>query len=389
MNIEDKVDIDIHATGYGGDGIGRLPDGMTVFVPFAVPGDRVRVRLAQLRKRFAKGEIDSIESPAETRVSPRCPLFGRCGGCRYQQIDDKTELAQKVDQLRGLLQRMGKLNEIPEIELPSNAAAWAYRNKVVLHRNETNDWGFFALDNRAILPLEECPIACDAINQVICRGELQLGRGDDLILRCDADGQVFQSADDGRGDILLTERLNGAPVQVPQAGFYQVHPAVLNELLNWVRDAVAGHGGTLVDAYCGVGVFTLGLANLFERTVGIEGYAPAIPVAVRNAKIWSLPASEFILGAVEDFLPDQLARIDGPATILLDPPRSGCRPKVLRSIQKEQPSKLVYVACDPTSLARDLKTLSADGRYALRRLALFNMFPQTAHFETVAVLSPA
>lgn len=382
----DYVEVTIHDIAYGGDGVARLDTGMVVFVPFAAAGDRLRVRLQAVKKRFARGVIDEVLTPGPGRVEPACPYFGRCGGCRYQHVADDQEVPLKAGQLHDLLQRLGKFAEPPAVETPAAECGprWNYRNKVTMHPADGAP-GFVAVDQQHVVPVSACPIARPEINEYLAdAGPCE----DDLTVRVDARGTCRRVT--AASTATLTEELLGSPLQVPANAFYQVNPPVLDAACRWLQQALeplAVNG--LIDAYGGVGVFALALAKQCCMAVGIESHTAAVACARENAAAWGVDHAEFVAGAVEDELPRCLesAAEAAPCCLLLDPPRSGCSKKVLAALCHHTPDCLVYVSCAPDRLARDLQRITAETPLRLQRLAVFDMFPQTAHFETVAILT--
>ncbi len=380
----DIVELEIHDIAYGGDGVGRLPDGMTVFVPFAALGDHLKVKLYQVKKRFARGGIQEILAPSPHRIKPRCPLFQRCGGCQYQHLRPAAERDIKVRQLAALLQRVGGLQDIPDIETPIHETpVWNYRNKVSLHPGK-NGPGFLALDNKTVVNVKDCPIARPGLNQ---RLSSYRDARREFTLREDARGLVCEAV---RGsEAWLTEELLGHEVKVPLTGFYQVNPPVLDAICSWLKEVLASFEiNGFLDAYCGVGVFSLALAEFYRTGIGIEAHPDCITYANANAEAWGNDHVDFFQGPVENHLGRCLrhAKEVAPTCVLLDPPRAGCSPKVINQVCHHVPDTLVYLACDPAMLARDLKKLTGTTPLTLTRLAVFNMFPQTAHFESIAIL---
>lgn len=398
-NDTTTAEIEIIDVGYGGDGVARLPDGMTVFVPFAAVGDRLRVRIVNRKQRFARAEIDAVLTPGPARVTPPCPYYGRCGGCRYQHIAHAEQVRLKAAQLTALLTRVGKLTGLPAVEgCAPSPRAYGYRNKMTLRPVGPGGWGYVDMDNETPVAIRACMIAHDDLNrrfgELTASGEINRLPSESadapVVLRRSSTGQVlaFRRATPE----TLTEVVLGQGFMVASAGFFQVNPFVLDPMVAWMRGVIGDAAqDVLLDAYCGCGVFAAMLGSRATEVVGIENEAAAVRNAGANARAARIPRARFILGEVEKRLHHELDRIPPTARscIVLDPPRAGCHPRVIESLRRAPPAQLIYVSCNPGALARDLSRLTTGTPLRLKRLALFDMFPQTEHFETVAVLERA
>jgi tRNA/tmRNA/rRNA uracil-C5-methylase (TrmA/RlmC/RlmD family) len=401
--MDHPVEVEIHDVAYGGDGVGRLADGRAVFVPFSAVGDRLLVRLAARHRRFARATIEQVIEPGPGRVEPRCPYYGECGGCCYQHLAADEQVRQKVAQLRHLLARIGGVPQLPPLDEARPAPeVYGYRNKIVLKPvlcgSRLAGWGYTRRDNVSVLPIESCPIARPELNARLAgrsaSGEAARwpsGRkpeSEKLVLRCSSSGEllVFGSPP----ATLLTERVLDLSLRVPAGGFFQVNPPVLGRLAGWLRKAYRGLSvETLVDGYCGCGVFALCLAELTSgEVIGIESDRASIRCAEENARAAGLEQCRFVGGAVEDHLESALKAAPhlDRAAVLLDPPRAGCSAEALATLMRLTPRTIILLSCNPATLARDLARLRVGKFHDLRRLALFDMFPQTAYFEAVAIL---
>ncbi|MFA4944689.1 MAG: TRAM domain-containing protein [Lentisphaeria bacterium] len=390
--------VEITDLALGGAGVGRLPDGRAVFVPFTLPGERAEIAITAEHARFCRGELRNLLTASPERVAPACPLFGRCGGCQYQHAAYPAQLRAKQRQLRETLLRLGGRSDLPA-EIPAVAAPepFGYRNKLRLEpAARGREFGFYALDNRTLLPVEACPLAMPALNAFLPEARraalAQMRTPQPLTLRQPASGDPAWYLGPGprAGGALLEERILGRPARVPLAGFWQVNPGVASRLLETVRGwLAAAPGGTLVDAYAGAGAFALALGEGAAQRVVIEADAAAVAAARLNLDAWGLAkGTEFLAAPAEAALPRTLrSPHPRPLTVVLDPPRGGCDPRLFRALAAAHVERLVYVSCNPATLARDLKALGPAWR--LRRLALFDLFPQTAHFEAAAECVPA
>jgi len=310
-----------------------------------------------------------------------CPYFGECGGCQYQHISYPTQLEIKQKQILDLFERIGRQRsrdtEPNAAELVAPVAPcpqpYGYRNRVMI-RSQWDKFkqglniGFIRTDNRLVIDIEECKIAEPAINEEIRRAREERKR-------------VFP-----KGGIKTVLRIAPDGWVVPRDSFFQNNFFLLPKLVETVRERILGSGARfLIDAYCGVGFFSLELADVVEWFVGLELDAQAIKAARTNAATRKRANGEFVVGTVEEYLPNILARFPGNQTaILLDPPRTGCPAGVLELLRQIRPKQVIYVSCHPATLARDLNVLCAGGVFELARVVPLDMFPQTQHVECVA-----
>ena len=374
----------------GGRGLARLPDGRALLADFAAPGELVEVTVERLHADYAEGVVTRVIEPSRSRVEPRCALFGECGGCQLQHLDYPAQLAVKEGIVREQLARIGGLADAPVRPVVGADDPWAYRNHVRLSTGRRfGDAGFIHRRGRGLLRVTDCPIADPWVNGVLprvqghARGihQIQLRRnaatGAALIAPA-----IEALAGEGAADRYV-EELGGRRFQVSASSFFQVNSAQAERLAALAGAELPASGELLVDAYAGVGVFAALFAGRFARVVAIE----ESPSALRDAEVnlAGLANVEFRRGKVEALLPALGAN---PSVVLLDPPRAGCAPEVAEALTALAPPVVVYVSCNPTTLARDLRRL-VDGGYALERVTPIDMFPQTAHVECVARLARA
>jgi tRNA/tmRNA/rRNA uracil-C5-methylase (TrmA/RlmC/RlmD family) len=356
---------------FGGEGVARLND-FVVFVPFVLPGETVEVEITEVKKRFAHAKLISVLEPSPHRVSPSCRYFGECGGCQYQHMDYAAQLEVKRKQIVDLFQRVGRVpaNAIEPV-LPS-PQAYGYRDKIMV-RSQWDKFkrglniGFLRADNRLVVDVEECKIAEPALNEQL---------------------KQARAHPPPRGGFKVVLRIVPEDWEIPPDSFFQSNLFLLPKLVEAVRECLRQSGARfLIDAYCGVGFFSIGLADLVERFVGVESDRRAVVAARNNAKRRQLTNGEYCAGLVEDQLSDLLTRFDRNKTaVILDPPRAGCPPTVLNLLRETKPVQIVYVSCKPDTLARDLNILCGEGVFEVRRVVPLDMFPQTQHVECVTDL---
>ena len=380
LQIGQRLELDITDIAFGGDGIGRVK-GFVVFVPFVLEGERVEVEIVDVKRRYATADLVRILTPSPRRVEPRCEYYTRCAGCQYQHVDYRHQLELKRKQIRDIFQRIGGIPEPPIEPVIGSPREYGYRNKIVVHG--PGQPGFWTVRGRSIIPIVRCPIARDEINAKLA-GPLAIDKH--LTFRSNAAGQVWTFAEPP--DEIIEETVLGKLLRVPIGSFFQVNREVIELVLKHTRQVFAASGcKTLVDAYCGIGLFALFLGDLAEHVYGVEEDTRAINAANENAARLDPARYDFYPGKTERLLFYTLRQCNLDQTcLILDPPRSGCGKPVLKTLREHKPSKIAYISCAPPMLARDIKELLKSG-YRLERVLPFDMFPQTAHCEAVAELT--
>jgi tRNA/tmRNA/rRNA uracil-C5-methylase (TrmA/RlmC/RlmD family) len=346
-----EATLTIESLGYGGAGVGRLPDGRVCFVHGTLPGERVLTRITKEKKNHAEAEVIRILEASPRRVTPKCPVYGECGGCALQHATYDLQLEVKTSQVRDLLRRMAKIPEAPVDPMLPSPCQWAYRNRISIHLDQQRI-GFYHRKSHQLVDVTECPLATDAVNAQLA----------DL------------RKNPPRGENRLTLREPDAP-----RGFSQVNTAAAELLAETVVE-MAGSGELLIDAYCGSGFFAKRLIGPFQKITGLEWSQGAVAEARRTA----IEKETYLPGAVENSLAGILAEAPlGETTLLLDPPAEGLSPDVARTILENPPARIVYVSCDPSTFSRDAAKFLE--RYTLSRVQPIDMFPQTAEIELAAL----
>ena len=396
------------AMAFGGEAIARH-EGKAIFVPLAMPGDEAEIEIVEDRGRFARGRLVQLIRPAPERVLPRCKHFGVCGGCHWQHVDYAQQLAYKTRIVREQLQRIGGLRDPLVHPTIGPDEPWHYRNHTQFHLTRNGRLGYMALRSHDVIPIEECHILEPPVEQLWRELDVELPDLDEVALRAgvhtgeqmvvfqlksdeapqaeiDIAANVVAELADGSEHVLagepyFHERLNGHVYQVSATSFFQVNTRMAERLVALVVERLQCNVSTrILDAYCGVGTFALALAPHVARVVGVE-YAPDAAQDARvNAQAFA--NVEMLEGTVEAVLPGLREYFDA---VVLDPPREGCAPAVSDAIIARHIPRIVYVSCDPSTLARDVKRLSAAG-YQFVDAQPLDMFPQTFHIETVATL---
>jgi len=423
MSFELRID----ALAFGGRGVGRH-QGKAVFVPFTAPGDLIRCRSVHEHKRYCEGELLELLEPAAARVEPPCPLFGDCGGCQWQHLDYPQQLSWKHRLHLEQLQRGAGIDPQRVGQVVAAEPAWAYRSRAQFKCFQTADrfvLGFYRSGSHYVVDLEQCPVCHPRINallpalkQALAESvepnripQVDVAVGDDRHLRVvvhyigrqrdrlAAELKTFarlqgialllqtgrkESLQQLHGEPLLdVEPQPGLPLAYAAGGFAQVHLEQNRNLVKKVCAAV-GRQARVLDLFCGMGNFTLPLARQADEVVGLEDYRPSIEQARRNAARHALRNVRFEVADCEAGF-ERFWGERGFGCVVLDPPRAGA-PLTCTHLARLRPPKIVYISCDSATLARDLKVLSGHG-YRLSESTPFDMFPHTAHIESVSLLT--
>ncbi len=417
------LELAITALSHAAEGIGRHA-GRAIFVPFALPGETVRVEIVEEKKNFARARLVEILSPSPDRIAPRCPHHfslesppshaeeagagpGRraCGGCHLQHLAYPAQLRFKQQTVAEQLKRTGGFSDPPVRPTLPAPAPFNYRNHVQFSLTPEGRLGFRAANSHHLVPIRECHLLPPALAELFPRINLESALAiERLTLRAGAEAEtlvVFESEGDApeieidlpvsaallrpdgtaltlAGSDYLVEVVRGRAFKVSAGSFFQVNTAIAEQMVELVVNGLALVGGeTVLDLFCGVGLFTAFIAPTAARVVGVEAYPPAVSDAAENldefgnVEIYEAPA--------EDVLSDLDVKFDA---IVLDPPRAGCTPAVADALAASSATRIVYVSCDPATLARDAKRLAAGG-YTLEWAQPLDMFPQTYHVECV------
>ena len=442
----DELCLTVDRLAYEGAAVGRC-EGLVVFAWGAAPGETVRVRVRRVERRHVEADVIAVEQASPERVAPRCVHFNQgCGGCSWQHVNYASQLHAKETAVRDSLERLGGLRNLPLRPIIAAPDPWCYRNKMefafhpdgVLGLHPRGAW-------HSILPLAECFLAqpltvtlVKAAQDLAREASLSLhdprthsgllrelivrhsrGTGETMIgivtspgpfdaaaamaerlaavdpsvvsvvrsIRASFDTSApLQQTSLLRGQDHITETVGGLHFAIGAETFFQTNSAQAERLVAMVRELAGDVAGALaIDLYCGVGMFTLALASAGAKAVGIELSASSIEAARANARSNGLGETLFFAGDARSVLPQVLADHGPPRVVVLDPPRAGAGGKVMRRIARSAPERIIYVSCNPTTLARDLGQLEPFG-YRVALVQPLDLFPQTYHVETVVVL---
>lgn len=428
-----------------GLGIGKY-EGMAIFVPQTAVGDLIDTKIVKIKKSYAFGIIEKIISESEFRVSTDCPYFHKCGGCVFRHIDYKAELEIKKNRVAQALKRISGI-DIPCGGVVGSANPDGYRNKAQFPFSATGEPGFFAPRSHRVIPVENCALLPQEFNDIAkcvseflkenqipvydestgtglfrhlylrkgaVSGEIMVApvlNGDFLPLSDNLKSRLISLLGDNLksfqininkrqtnvilGDKLkviygkpyITDTICGVKLRLSPFTFYQVNHDTAEKLYKKIRAYAAPDNKNIVDLYCGAGSIGLSLCDTAKNVIGVEIVPEAVEDARQNAKENGINNAEFICGDAEstaEMLWKQKTKAD---VVILDPPRKGCEKELLHTVANGfSPEKIVYVSCDPGTLARDIKLLHELG-YNAREYTVFDMFPRTAHVETVVLMS--
>ena len=434
----DHVETVIEKLVTGGAGLGRTADGQALFVPSTIPGERVRVRVIRRRKGYGQAELVGVLEASPDRIEPPLGEIGALSGCDLQHMSIEAQRRAKTEIVRDCFRRLGKIDPGDRLTAPAAAGpALGYRNKLRLWRSPIGPYGVRRKGSHDVIPVERHGLMPDLFNDVALPFLTTLPPVDEAVTRLDGRGgfllslfgppgrlralrTVLAEAPDkaapcpgcvgilfnnrpvwGR-DHLLVETA-GQTFRVNAGSFFQVNHAEAEATVALAGDWLDGSGmapdGVLADLYCGVGLFAVCLGDRFERVIGVENDARAVRDARNNLKrdrkregeveILSADAAAVLARWREGPWRDGDHRTEAPdwprTTVVLDPPRTGLGDAATANLAALGPTRIIYLSCDPATLARDIATLTAGG-YELVRARVIDMFPQTSHVECLAEL---
>lgn len=428
------TNIQITSLSSTGEGIGSL-EGMKVFVEGALPGETVSIQITQQKKTYAQAQLLSVLSAAPERIIPPCPLFGECGGCQIMHVHYEAQLSLKRERVVDALERIGRFQNPDVLPCIPSPESLGYRNKIqlpVVWEKGTKTIGLYRKQTHEIIPLDRCLIHCPQGGEVLASITQHLI--DPSVRHVLIRSAIFQkeillifvtSGDSSKelkkfslklmethplikgvvesihnpntcsDNVILGSRyrlLAGRPFiyetvlnktfKISPSAFFQVNPAQTEKLYEKaITLAEIQPDEIVLDAYCGVGTLALFAADRAKYVYGVESVPHAIEDAIENARLNQQKNCSFVCGKAEERI-HQFDRID---CIFLNPPRKGCAPELIDALIKKRPKKIIYISCDPATLARDLAKLHLT--YQITTIQPFDMFPQTMHVETVVALT--
>ncbi|WKZ36904.1 MAG: class I SAM-dependent RNA methyltransferase [Anaerolineales bacterium] len=414
MTVPSSHEISLEKLTYGGDAMGRLPDGRAVFVPFGLPGERIRLHLTHEKQGFARGELIGILQASPDRIESKCKHFTQCGGCHYQNLSYENQLVAKTEILHDQLQRIGKIQSPPVKPMVASPLEWNYRNHMQFHLTEDGKPGFIDSKGDSVFPIEECHLPEAGIDDLwhdlqfesklnLERVSLRSGLDDELLLvlesdteetpeiEIEADISVVHIHEDhsviiaGQDHFFIN--ILEKDFRVSAGSFFQVNTKMTQKMVvHLLAKLPAASTAILLDVYCGAGLFSKFLAPKYAKVIGIEASPSACEDFVFNLD--EFDNVELYEGAAGQILPALVTQMESPVHMIVDPPRAGIEKHALDAILKIKPHIMAYVSCDPSTLARDAARL-VNGGYRLVEVTPFDLFPQTYHIESISIFELA
>lgn len=450
INKNEEYDMNITGMGYEGEGVGKIND-FTVFVPGALLNEKVKVKIVKVNKNFAFAKLIDVMEASEYRTEPACNIYKRCGGCQLQHYSYKAQLDFKKQRVKDCIERIGKLktSEVILYDTIGMDAPYRYRNKVQLPVGEKNgevNIGFYAQRTHEIINMDICNIQHEAADKVLkliknwmkkykieaYNEQLHSGSIRHIMVRKafktnevmvvvvtrsnelphkekliemlieskENIVSIIQNVNSKKTNVILgiecitlwgkdniSDYIGDFKFNISPLSFFQVNPVQTEVLYNKALEYASLTGNeTVFDAYCGTGTISLFLSQKAKKVYGIEIVPQAIENAKINAKQNNIDNAEFIVGESEKIIPELIKKGIKADVVVVDPPRKGCEKSLLEAIAQMSPERIVYVSCDPGTLARDLSILDELG-YNATEIQPVDMFPQTAHVETVVKMS--
>ena len=409
----DLLTIKLEKLVYGGDALGRLSGGQAVFVPFGLPGEKVKARVVEEKHGHVRAELVEVLEPSPQRIAPKCKHFGICGGCHYQHLPYQAQLQAKTNILRDQLMRIGKIPNPPVEPIIASPSEWNYRNHVQFHLTREGKLGYIQANSRGVVPISECHLPEASLNDLwpslefdpglgLERISLRVGVEDETMLVLESEdpeppeleletnlsvvhltgGDMVVMAGEDALSISVKDRL----FRVSAASFFQVNTrsghftGMAGKMVDYLLEYLpVSSKTTMLDVYCGVGLFSAFFAGRVGRLIGVEASPSACEDFATNlddfdnVALYEAPA-EAVLPSL-DVAPD---------VVILDPPRAGLEKRALQALLAQGPARIAYVSCDPSTLGRDAARLIAGG-YRCLRVTPFDLFPQTRSIESISI----
>jgi len=440
--------VEIQGLGYEGEGVCKI-DNFTIFIPGALENEKVRIVIVKINKNYGFGKLLEVIETSKDRVVPECGIYKRCGGCQLQHLNYEAQLRFKKNRVEDCLRRIGKVDNFILHDTIGMENPYRYRNKVQLpvgrNHGEVNI-GFYAQRSHEIIDMETCIIQDETADKVVSlikqwineynievydeqkntgtvrnvmlrkafktkelmvvvvTRNLEMPHKDELVdmLKTNIPGikSIIQNVNSKQTNVVLSDKcitLYGSDTisdyigdfkfNISPLSFFQVNPVQTEVLYNKALEYAGLTGNEIVfDAYCGTGTITLFLSQKAKKVYGVEIVPQAIENAIINAKQNDIDNAEFIVGEAEKVIPDLIKQGIKADVVMVDPPRKGCGIELLEAISSIKPKRIVYVSCDPGTLARDVGLLKVMG-YKTVEVQPVDMFPQTAHVECVVLMS--
>ncbi|MUV38609.1 23S rRNA (uracil(1939)-C(5))-methyltransferase [Lentibacillus sp. JNUCC-1] len=444
----DRLTLNIEDLTHEGNGVGKI-DGYPLFIPYALPGEKVNVHVVKVKKNFGFGKLLDVLEASPDRVEPPCNVFYKCGGCQIQHMSYPMQLDMKHNQVKNVMKKIAHLEHVPVHPVIGMEDPWRYRNKVAIPVGEHEDeliTGFYRMRSHDIITDMDTCVVQDEVNDRMIeavrriadslgisaydektdRGVLRhimvrtgqatsetmivlitrtekLPHQDKLIKELTETyphvKSIAHNINNKRTNVIMGKKthviwgeeyiydtIGDIRFAISAKSFYQVNPTQTKNLYDKALEyAQVGHKDIVIDAYCGIGTIALFLAQSAKKVYGVDVVSEAISDAKKNAHLNHIDNAEFYVGEAEKVMPWWQAQGLKPDVIVVDPPRKGCDEALLEAMTTMKPKRIVYVSCNPSTLARDLRILE-DGGYETKEVQPVDMFPQSMHIECVTKL---
>lgn len=439
----EEFEVEILDMGFEGEGIAKI-DGYTIFVKGALKGEKVKIKILKANKDYAFAKLLNVLVSSDNRIEPICPVFSKCGGCNLQHMNYESQMQLKTSLVQNTLKK--SLGYEPSVEpIIGMCNPYIYRNKVQ-YPVSNGKIGFYAGRTHALIENEKCYIQNEhtdklskdvfeitqkygvstydekiekgLLRHIVVRigvntGEMMLvlvTNGEkipnaenivkDITNKYPQIKSIIQNINQEKSNVILGQKcktlygqdfiedeLEGYKFKISPLSFYQINPQQTSVLYNVAKEFAELSGEENVfDLYCGIGTISIFVADKAKNVFGVEIVPQAIENAKENAKLNKIENAEFICGSAEEIIPQKYEEGKKADVVFLDPPRKGCDVKLLETLKEMKASKIVYISCNPATLARDLKYL-IDSGYDLKKVQPVDMFPQTSHVETCVLLT--
>ncbi|HOR42037.1 MAG TPA: 23S rRNA (uracil(1939)-C(5))-methyltransferase RlmD [Atribacterota bacterium] len=413
------MELYIEGISHNGEGVARTDEGKVVFIPYTIPEEMVTAEIIEEKKQYSRGIVREIITASPFRVKPECPYYYQCGGCSYQHVEYKHQLYLKQRIVNDTLKRIGGIYSEAKFIIGMKTP-WNYRNKVAWHltrAGNTRKMGFYCFRSNELVDIEQCPLLLPELNKasLLIRKmlpEIEIGEKSSIMLRhanqhaetmvqfidCQPEESVLKELSKAIQSIYICQKgksklLSGKGEISQKTGentfalgpedFFQVNPEQSDKLVNMVQHYLGlSSNAKVLDAYCGVGMFALNIAKDADLVIGVDSNPSAIRNAKKNAILNGLQNCQFITGSCEKIITDLKIRF---THIIIDPPRAGLKMKFINKILSIAPELIVYISCNPATLARDIKRFTTNN-YTLTKVQPLDMFPQTHSIENIVLL---
>ena len=367
--------VEITKLDHYGRGVSRL-NNKIVFIENALPNEIVEIEIIKEHKKYIEAKTTKIIKPSEDRITPPCPYYEKCGGCNLEHISFLKENEFKEEKVKEIIEKFAKTNKniIKDIVYDES---YHYRNKVTLHQIN-NKLGFYEKKTNNIIPIKECLLLNKELNKYLKNIK---SKNNEIILKIG--NKTNEILDSTKNIKNIISYIGSKKYRLSEKSFFQVNNVITEKLYNNIKDEIIKNNSkNVLDLYCGTGTIGIYISDNVNKVLGIESCKEAIEDANYNKKLNNCNNITFKLGKVEDLTKDLTKDYD---TVIVDPPRNGLDKKVTNKLLEILPKTIIYVSCDPITLARDLSILK--GKYNIKYIRPYNMFPRTYHVENICILN--